>query len=109
MTDPDFLLPAVLAHNPTVRRALESEVADLDSVASWIDLGEALGGGVAGRVVERFLGNKSERVMLAALLMKADHAGAAVQASPNFWVAWGGLDRRNKMLLLDLLDEDLGR
>ncbi len=107
MTDQPFLLPAVLAHNPTVRKALAAEIADLDAVPDWLALGEALSGGAVERVVAAFLGNKSERVMLAAVLMKADYAGAAVEVSPNFWIAWGGLDRRNKMLLLDLLDEDV--
>lgn len=101
------LFADILAHNPTVRRALVAEIADPDALTTWGDLGEALSNGGAERVVAAFLGNKSERVMLAALLMKADYAGAAVQASPNFWIAWGGLDRRNRVLLLELLDEDI--
>lgn len=108
MTDAPFLLHPVLAHNATVRKALAAEIPDLDAVGDWLALGEALSGGAVERIVAAFLGNKSERVMLAALLMKADYAAAAVEVSPNFWVAWGGLDRRNRMLLLDLLDEDLG-
>lgn len=107
MTDQPFLLPAVLAHNPTVRKALAAEVPDLDGLADWLALSEALSGGAVERIVAAFLGNKSERVMLAAVLMKADYASAAVEISGNFWLAWGGLDRRNKMLLLALLDEDL--
>lgn len=109
MSDEDrpFLLPAVLAHNPAVRKALAAEVPDLDGVPDWLALSDALAGGAVGRIVGGFLGNKSERTMLAAVLMKADHAAAAVEASGNFWLAWGGLDRRNRMLLLALLDEDM--
>lgn len=109
MTETDFLLPAVLDHNAAVFKALQAEIPDVAGLTDWLALCDALADGGAERVVKGFLGNKSERLMLAALLMKADYAGWAVEVSPDFWRAWGGLDRRNKMLLLDLLDEDLGR
>ncbi len=108
MAHPDFLLPAILDHNPALRKALTAEIADLAAVGDWLALCDALGDGAAGRVVQGFLGNKSERLMLAAVLMKADYAALAVEVGPDFWRAWGGLDRRNKMILIELLDEDLG-
>lgn len=108
MSHPDFLLPTILDHNPALLKALAAEIPDLTAVGDWLALCDALGDGKAGRVVAGFLGNKSERLMLAAILMKADYAALAVEVSPDFWRAWGGLDRRNKMMLLELLDEDLG-
>ena len=41
------------------------------------------------------------------MLVKADYADAACQISPDFWRAWSGLDRRNKRLIMALLEEDL--
>lgn len=101
------LLSRVLNHNPAVRAALEKAYPGVMECPDWVALSDALGGGSVDTVVAAFLGNKSERVMLAALLMKADFAAQAVDVSSNFWVAWGGLDRRNRGLLLALLDEDL--
>ena len=108
MAHPDFLLPAILEHNAALKKALAAEVSSLEAVGDWLTLCDALSDGKAGRVVQGFLGNKSERLMLAAVLMKADYAALAVDVSPDFWRAWGGLDRRNKMMLIELLDEDLG-
>lgn len=108
MDTPAFLLPAILDHNPALRAALAAEIPDLPAIGDWLALCDALGDGAAHRVVAAFPGNKSERLMLAALLMKADYAALAVEIGPDFWRAWGGLDRRNRMFLLALLDEDLG-
>lgn len=101
-----FILHDVLEHNPAVRRHVTSFVPEVQAVNDWWGLCDALSGHVEP-LVQEFLGNKSERVMLAALLMKADYAAQAVEVSPNFWQAWSGLDQRNKILLLDLLDEDI--
>lgn len=106
MTD-QTLLHRILTHNPAVRTALEKVSPAVMDCPDWMALSDALGGGAVDAVTAAFLGNKSERVMLAALLMKADFAAQAVEVSPNFWMAWGGLDRRNRGLLLALLDEDL--
>lgn len=106
MSDPT-LLSRVLTHNPAVRAALEKVYPAVMECPDWLTLSDALGNGAVDTVVAAFLGNKSERVMLAALLMKADFAAQAVDTSGNFWMAWGGLDRRNRGLLLALLDEDL--
>lgn len=106
MTD-QTLLTRVLTHNPAVRAALEKVYPGVMTCPDWMTLSDALGNGAVETVVSAFLGNKSERVMLAALLMKADFATQAVEVSGTFWVAWGGLDRRNRGLLLALLDEDL--
>lgn len=107
MTNPPFLLHAILDHNPAVRKALAAQVGAPAAITDWPALTEALGSGRIERLVKGFKGNKSERAMLAALLMKAGYAVPAVELSPDFWRAWGGLDLRNKALLLALLDEDL--
>ncbi|GAB3440999.1 hypothetical protein [Insolitispirillum peregrinum] len=104
-TETPFLLPLVLQHNPAVARALRAVAADVDQVSDWWGLSGALAGHVADLVA--FPGNKSERLMLAAVLVKADYADAACQISPDFWRAWSGLDRRNKRLIMALLEEDL--
>lgn len=106
MIEEPFLLHDILDHNPAVRRALEDLVPDLATMPDWLSLSEALSGQVED-LVDGFLGNKSERVMLAAVLMRADYAMQAVEVSPNFWVAWSGLDLHNKALLMDLLAEEL--
>lgn len=107
-TAPDeslFLLPLVLQHNQAVAQALRVHVPHLDQIKDWWELSEALSGHVPALL--HFPGNKSERLMLAALLVKADYADAACTLSADFWRAWSGLDRRNKGLILALLEEDL--
>lgn len=107
-TAPDptpFLLPLVLQHNPAVAAALRAVAPGIDQVEDWWGLSEAVAGQVPALL--SFPGNKSERLMLAALLVKADYSDAACRLSPDFWFAWSGLDRRNKGLVLALLEEDL--
>lgn len=109
MSEPS-LLQALLAHNPTVRAALAAQVPALEIIDDWHALSLALSEGTEDRVgtmIREFLGNKSERLILAAILMKADFAARAVELAPDFWRAWGGLDRHNKLMILDLLEEDL--
>jgi hypothetical protein len=104
-TDGDFLLPLVLAHNPAVAKALRAVAPSIDQAKDWWDVCEALSGQVDALL--SFPGNKSERLMLAALLMKSDYAAQACTVSADFWRAWSGLDRRNKALFLALIEEDL--
>lgn len=104
-TLPDFLLPMILDHNPAVASAMRAVAPDIDQKTDWWGVCDALSQGV--ETLQAFPGNKSERLMLAALLMKADYAHLACAISPDFWRAWSGLDRRNKTLLLALLEDDL--
>lgn len=99
---PPRLLTAILDHNPAVRHILHQQ-ADF-SGDDWQTLEAALADGRAEAVVSHFLGNKSERVMLAALLMTAGYATAACTCNPTFWHAWGGLDPTNRDMLLAVLE-----
>jgi hypothetical protein len=107
--NPAELLCEALDGNPAVDKALRPLLGDLNKITCWFDVTEALSasGGVAD-LAKSFLGNKSERVVLAALLQKADFAHVAQEISTNFWFAWGGLDEVNKGIVLDLLSDERG-
>lgn len=104
------LLAAVLVHNPTLRRAFAAVLPADTVVRDWPDLTAALAAeDRLARLTADFLGNKSERLVLACVLMKADHAGQADSLMPRFFSTWGGLDARNAAMVLDMLegtDED---
>jgi hypothetical protein len=104
-TDSEFLLPMLLDHNPAVAKALRAVAPTIDAAQDWWGVCEALSGRVDALL--SFPGNKSERLMLAAVLMKADYAAQACTVSADFWRAWSGLDRRNKGLFLTLIEEDM--
>ncbi len=105
---PVDLVKAAL-ENPAVDKALRPLLGDLETINCWFDVTEALSksGGVQ-EMAKSFLGNKSERIILAAVLRKADFAHVAQEISENFWIAWGGLDQINKGLVLDILDDERG-
>jgi hypothetical protein len=105
MSSEPFLLYKILEHNPAVRRALAAQAPEIEEQSDWYGVGTALSDGKAAKAVEGFLGNKSERAMLAAILMQADYAALANRLSPDFWTTWSGLDRRNKAFLLAMLDD----
>jgi len=101
------LLLDALEHNPAVEKILLEAVGPLGGVARWFDLYEKLSSNDAIKaVVENFLGNKSERAVLAAILMKSDYAAQAAEVCPDFWKAWGGLDQTNKEIVLDILADE---
>ncbi|GEM_PF-951394 len=103
------LLLDALEHNPAVEKVLVDSLGSLGGVGRWFDLYEKIseGDGIK-RVVDTFLGNKSERAVLAAILMKADYTAQAAEICPDFWKAWGGLDRTNKEIILDILADEEG-
>lgn len=106
---PADLIEEVLERNPAVGKALRPLLGDLNAIACWFDVTECLSAsGEVADLAKSFLGNKSERVILAALLQKADFAHVAQEISPNFWIAWGGLDQINKEIVLDLLTDERG-
>jgi len=106
---PAELLSEALDANPAVDKALRPLLGGLSKITCWFDATEALSasGGVAD-LATSFLGNKSERIVLAALLRKTDFAHVAQEISTNFWLAWGGLDEVNKGIVLDLLADERG-
>jgi len=103
------LLLDALEHNPAVKKILLESLGSLGGVTRWFDLYEKLSVGEPVKdIVENFLGNKSERAILAVILMKADYTAHAAQICPNFWLAWGGLDRTNKAIVIDILADNEG-
>ncbi len=97
-------LREALSHNPRLMREMEQMIGDLHRIASWDDLYEAFSRhGAAQHFAETFNGNKSERLVLAAILTRADYARQAGMISPDFWIAWGGLDIRNRQIVRDIL------
>lgn len=100
-----FVLPMILEHNAAVAKLLHEVAPGIDQAGDWWAVCEALGGGMDALM--RFPGNKSERLMLALILMKADYAAQACELSADFWRAWSGLDRRNKALFMTAMEEDL--
>ena len=103
------LLFDALEHNPAVAKILIDSLGSLNGVVRWFDLYEKLSQGEPIKdIIENFLGNKSERAILAAILMKADYTAQAAEICPNFWLAWGGLDRTNKAIIIDILADEGG-
>ena len=103
------LLLDALEHNPAVEKILLETLGSLNGVARWFDLYEKLSSNDAIKaIVENFLGNKSERAVLAAILMKSDYTAQAAEVCPDFWRAWGGLDQTNKEIVLDILADEEG-
>lgn len=99
------LLAAVLAHNPTIARALGAVLPTTSVVRAWPDLTAALAEeDRLARLMEGFLGNKSERLVLACVLMKADYAGQADSLMPRVFSTWGGMDPCNAAMVLDMLE-----
>ncbi|MCW9032900.1 MAG: hypothetical protein OQK35_03800 [Alphaproteobacteria bacterium] len=106
---PAELVKAALDANPAVNKALRPLLGDLEAIQCWFDVTEALSkSGKVQEMAKAFLGNKSERLILAAILRKADFAHVAQEVSPNFWIAWGGLDYINKSIVLEILDDERG-
>jgi hypothetical protein len=101
----DFILPMILDHNPAVAKLLREVAPAIDQATDWWGVCEALSGSMDALL--RFPGNKSERLVLALVLMKADYAAQACEISADFWRAWSGLDRRNKALFMAAMEEDL--
>lgn len=106
------LFAAVLTHNHTLRRVFGEILSPETVVRRWDDLTVLLGeGDRLERLTEGFLGNKSERLLLACVLMRADYATQADALMPRVFTTWGGIDARNRALVLDMLeavDEDEG-
>lgn len=99
------LFAAVLAHNATLARAFSAVLPAGAVIAEWTDLTALLGSdGRLDRLVDGFLGNKSERLVLACVLMKADYAAQGDALMPRVFTTWGGLDPRNRALVLDMLE-----
>lgn len=99
------ILAAVLAHNHAIRKAFTEVVPPQTVVREWFDLTQALGeGDRCGKLIAGWKGNKSESLVLACVLMKADFAARADALMPRVFTTWGGLDARNKILVLDMLE-----
>lgn len=99
------LFAALLLNNHTLCRAFAAVLPPETVIRDWPDLTEALAeDDRLDRLVDGFLGNKSERFMLACVLMKADHAARADTLMPRAFTTWGGLDARNKAMALDMLE-----
>ncbi|EKV32432.1 hypothetical protein C882_2511 [Caenispirillum salinarum AK4] len=99
------ILAAVLVHNHAIRKAFAAVLPSETVVREWFDLTEALGADDrCGRLVADWKGNKSESLVLACVLMKADFAGRADALMPRVFTTWDGLDARNKAMVLDMLE-----
>lgn len=99
------ILAAVLRHNHAIRKALAAVLPPETVIRNWFDLTEALGvDDRCGQLAADWKGNKSESLVLACVLMKADFAGRADALMPRVFSTWDGLDRRNKALVLDMLE-----
>lgn len=99
------LFAAVLAHNATLARAFAAVLPAGAVVRDWHDLTDLLGDEARlDTLLGNFLGNKSERLVLACVLMKADYAAQADALMPRVFTTWGGIDARNRALVLDMLE-----
>lgn len=99
------LLAAVLAHNATLARAFVAVLPPGCVIRHWHDLTVVLGeGDRLDTLLADFKGNKSERLVLACVLMCADYAGPADALMPRVFTTWGGIDSRNRALVLDMLE-----
>ncbi|GAA0593285.1 hypothetical protein [Caenispirillum bisanense] len=99
------LLAAVLAHNGTLARAFAAVLPAGCVIRHWHDLTAVLGeDDRLDTLLAGFKGNKSERLVLACVLMCADYAGQADALMPRVFTSWGGIDARNRALVLDMLE-----
>lgn len=99
------LFAAVLAHNATLARAFAAVVPADAVIRHWHDLTDVLGGNDRlDTLLSDFKGNKSERLVLACVLMRADYAAQADGLMPRVFTTWGGIDARNRALVLDMLE-----
>lgn len=100
------VLAAVMSRNHAIRKALGAVLPPETVIRTWYDLTEALGGAEdrCGQLLADWKGNKSESLVLACVLMKADYAARANDLMPRVFTTWGGLDTGNKALVLDMLE-----